>query len=74
MDLLPELAKVRCRSLVLAGEDDPITPVDDSVDIAAALQAQRTRLVRFPGCGHGVFRDDPDAAFAEIRRFLAEPD
>jgi proline iminopeptidase len=73
MNLLKELGKVRCPSLVLAGEDDPITPVDDSVDIAAALPSGLARLVRFPGCGHGVFRDDPSAAFAEIRRFLAEP-
>jgi len=73
MDLLPDLARVRCPTLILAGEDDPITPPEDSVDIAAALPPECTRLVRFPGCGHGVFRDDPEAAFAEIRRFLAEP-
>jgi proline iminopeptidase len=72
MDLLPGLARVRCPTLILAGEDDPITPVEDSLDIAAALPAHLARLVRFPGCGHGVFRDDRKAAFAEIRRFLGE--
>ncbi len=72
MDLLPGLARVRCPTLVLAGEDDPITPVEDSLDIARALPASLVRLVRFPGCGHGVFRDDRKAAFAEIRAFLAE--
>jgi proline iminopeptidase len=72
LDLLPELARLRCPTLVLAGEDDPITPVEDSADIAAALPDGLARLVRFPGCGHGVFRDDPLAAFEEIRRFLAE--
>jgi proline iminopeptidase len=73
MNLLPALAGVRCKALILAGEDDPITPVEDSIDIAAALPAPLARLVRFPGCGHGVFRDDRKAAFAEIRGFLAEP-
>jgi proline iminopeptidase len=72
MDLLPGLARVDCPALVLAGEDDPITPLEDSLDIAAALPAAHARLVRFPGCGHGVFRDDPAAAFAVIRAFLAE--
>lgn len=72
-NLLPDLARVRCKTLVLAGEDDPITPVEDALDIAAALPPACVRLVRFPGCGHGVFRDDRPAAFAEIRRFLAEP-
>jgi proline iminopeptidase len=73
-DLLPDRARLRCMALVLAGEDDPITPVEDSVDIAAAIPAPLARLVRFAGCGHGVFRDDRAAAFAEIRRFLTEPD
>jgi proline iminopeptidase len=26
---------------------------------------------RFDGCGHGVWRDAPDAAFARLRRFVA---
>jgi pimeloyl-ACP methyl ester carboxylesterase len=70
-DLLPELAKVRCPTLVLGGEDDPICPIDDQADIAAALPAHLVRFERFPGCGHGVYRDDPERAFAVLREFLA---
>lgn len=69
-DFLPALGRVRCPTLVLAGEDDPITPPGDAEDIAAALPEGLGRLERFPGCGHGVFRDDPDAGLAAIRRFL----
>jgi proline iminopeptidase len=69
-DLLPELGEVRCPTLVLGGEDDPICPIDDQADIAAALPASRVRFERFPGCGHGVFRDDPARGFAVIRDFL----
>jgi Kynureninase len=36
-DLLPELPNIRCPTLVLGGELDPITPVADSEDIAAAI-------------------------------------
>ena len=72
-DLLADLAKVRCPTLVLGGEDDPITPIEDAADIAAAIPERYVRFARFPGCRHGVFRDDRPAAFAEIRRFLAEP-
>jgi len=72
MDLLPDLARVRCPTLVLAGEDDPITPVGDAEDIAAAIPAGLARLERFAGCGHGVFRDDPARGFAAIRAFLDE--
>lgn len=72
MDLLPDLARVRCPTLVLAGEDDPITPVGDAEDIAAAIPGGRARLERFAGCGHGVFRDDPEGGLAAIRRFLRD--
>jgi proline iminopeptidase len=71
MDLLPGLARVRCPALVLAGEDDPITPPGDAEDIAAGLPPGLGRLERFPGCGHGVFRDAPEAGLAAIRAFLA---
>ena len=70
-DFLPELAKVRCPTLVLGGEDDPICPIDDQADIAAALPAQLVHFERFPGCGHGVYRDDPQRTLDVIRKFLA---
>lgn len=72
MDLLPELAKVRCPTLVLAGEDDPVTPAGDARDIVAALPAGLGRLELFADCGHGVFRDDPGGGMEAIRRFILE--
>lgn len=71
-DLLPDLARVRCPTLVLGGEDDPITPIGDQEDIVAALPPGLARLERFAGCGHGVYHDDPARAFDVIRRFLVE--
>jgi proline iminopeptidase len=73
-DLLPEIPKIRCPVLVLSGEDDPITPVADQVDIVAALRPGLARHERFPGCGHGVFRDEPERALAVIREFVASQD
>jgi pimeloyl-ACP methyl ester carboxylesterase len=64
------LASVRCPTLVIAGEDDPITPVADSEDIAAALPAHLVRLERFPGCGHPVYQDDDERFFRVVREFL----
>jgi pimeloyl-ACP methyl ester carboxylesterase len=70
MNLLPDLARVRCPTLVLAGDDDPICPIADQEDIVAALPPGLARLERFPGCGHGVFRDDPVRTFRALRDFL----
>jgi pimeloyl-ACP methyl ester carboxylesterase len=68
VDLLPELPNIRCPTLVLGGELDPITPVADSEDIAAAIPQAELRI--FQGAGHGVFRDQPEKAIAVIRDFV----
>jgi pimeloyl-ACP methyl ester carboxylesterase len=68
VDLLPELPRIRCPTLVLGGELDPITPVADSEDIAAAIPQAEVRI--FEGAGHGVFRDQPAEAIAVIREIV----
>ena len=70
MNLLPGLAAVRCPVLVMAGEKDPVCPLQDSRDIAAAIPAPWGRLVTFANSGHGAWRDEPDAAFPVLREFV----
>ncbi len=72
MSLLPGLARAQCPVLVLAGQLDPVCPIEASLDIVAALPKQYVQLEQFPHCGHGVWRDDPNAAFLRIRRFITE--
>ena len=38
-DLFPDLHRIRCPTLVMGGEDDPIHPIESQADIAAALPA-----------------------------------
>jgi proline iminopeptidase len=71
MNLLPGLANARCPVLVMAGVQDPVCPLADAQDIAAALPPQCSRLVSFANSGHGAWRDEPDAAFAVLREFIA---
>jgi len=71
MNLLPGLAGVTAPTLVLGGEEDPVCPIENQADIVDALTAAEVRFERFAGCGHGVFRDDPAAAFRVIREFIA---
>lgn len=72
MDLLPGLAKAQCPVLVMVGSEDPVCPVADARDIAAALPAQWMQYREFPNVGHGAWRDDADAAFEVLRRFILE--
>jgi pimeloyl-ACP methyl ester carboxylesterase len=69
-NLLPELGKIRCPTLITVGDDDPITPVADAEDIAAAMAPGVARLRKFSGAGHGVYRDLPAEYFAALREFI----
>jgi pimeloyl-ACP methyl ester carboxylesterase len=70
MQLLPGLAQVCCPVLVMAGEQDPVTPLADAQDIAAAIPKPWGRLVGFATAGHGAWRDEPEAAMAALRNFI----
>jgi pimeloyl-ACP methyl ester carboxylesterase len=69
-NLLPDLAKIECPTLVMTGEIDPVTPPPQSQDIVAALPDGLAELRIFKGCGHGVERDDKAAALDAIRKFI----
>lgn len=72
LDLRDELGAVRCPTLVLVGEDDPMTPVEGSEEIVRHLPDGLARLERFDRCGHGTFRDQPERTEQVLRAFLAE--
>jgi proline iminopeptidase len=69
-DFFPELSRVRCPTLVLGGEDDPMTPIECQRDLAAALPQGLVRFESFANCGHGVLADAPERGMAAIRAFI----
>jgi proline iminopeptidase len=69
-DLCAELAKIRCPTLVIGGEEDPITPISELQQIADALQPGLARFEVFPGCGHGVWRDNPAGLRQLVKEFV----
>lgn len=73
MDFLDDLSAIRCPVLVLAGVDDPVTPIADSEDIVERLDPALVRFERFERAGHGVWIDDAARAFAVLRDFIARP-
>ena len=72
MDLLPGLARAQCPVLVLAGEQDPVCPLADAQDIAAALPLRWSRFASLADAGHGTWRDQPEAAMARLREFIVD--
>lgn len=71
MDLTAGLENVKCPTLVLVGEDDPICPPVMSELIVSSLPSHLVQLECFSDCGHGTYRDQPDPTEAALRRFLA---
>lgn len=71
-DLTPRLSAIRAPTLVIGGEEDPITPVAEQAHIVAHMAPGRAQLIRFGGCGHGVQRDDPARLRAAIAAFLVQ--
>jgi pimeloyl-ACP methyl ester carboxylesterase len=69
-NLFPDLHLIRCPTLVLGGEDDPMHPIESQADIAAALPAHLAQFERFPDCRHAVVPDAPERAMAVMREFI----
>ena len=69
-DMLADLKRIQCPTLVLGGEDDPMHPIESQADIAAALPAHLVQFERFANCGHGVVPDAPERAMKVIREFI----
>jgi pimeloyl-ACP methyl ester carboxylesterase len=69
-DLSAEAANVRCPTLILGGELDPITTTADLEDLAVSIEGSRLELL--PGTGHGL-RNKPDEARAIVRDFITRP-
>lgn len=67
-----DVEKVTCPVLILAGEDDPVTPAAAARHLVSSVQHAAVDLQVFAGVGHGVFRQAPAQAFARLRTFLAE--
>ena len=71
VDLRAEAARVRCPVLLVAGDDDPSCTPAGAEELAEALPQDLLEFRRYPGAGHGVVRDRPDA-MDDIVRFILQ--
>jgi pimeloyl-ACP methyl ester carboxylesterase len=62
------LSTIRVPTLIVVGEDDPITTVADAEMMQAAIAG--SEVVRIPGAGHMSNMEDPTAFNAAVGEFL----
>jgi pimeloyl-ACP methyl ester carboxylesterase len=72
LDLLGQLSNIRCPTLVLAGELDPVCPIAYQQALLEHLPPELVRFELMRDCGHGTYRDQPDRTMRVLREFLAE--
>jgi pimeloyl-ACP methyl ester carboxylesterase len=61
------VSKIQCPTLVIVGQDDLITPAQDSKDLAAAIPNAQLHILKG---GHGFWREFPSEVNAVVRNFL----
>ncbi len=69
-DRRPLLPKIHVPTLVLCGNEDALTPVELSRELATGIAT--SRLVVVPDCGHLATIERPEAATSAMRLWLAE--
>jgi proline iminopeptidase len=72
-DFHHDLAKLRCPVLMMAGEHDPIAPIELAEATASSIPSHLLRFERLSECGHNVHGDDPERVFEAIRAFITTP-
>lgn len=70
VDVTPFAASIGCPTLILAGRDDPVSPVVGAQRLADSLTGATAQVRTLDGVGHGVFRQAPERAFELLRAFL----
>ena len=70
-DVLDQLARIECPTLVCVGELDPFTPVAAVREIADALPGRVAQLAVVEGAGHFPWKDAPDRYWPLVTDFVA---
>ncbi len=70
VDPLPLLRRIQAPTLLLWGQQDAMIPATNAADYQAAIPG--ARLTVFPGAGHLLHEEAPDASAQALRAFLAD--
>jgi proline iminopeptidase len=71
LDVVDQLARIQCPTLVCVGDLDPVTPVAAAQEIFDALPSGVRRLEVMENVGHFPWLDAPDAYWSLLKQFVA---
>jgi proline iminopeptidase len=70
MDIVDQLGRIDCPTLVSVGELDPVTPIGAAEEIVGALPEGTGQLEIIDGAGHFTWMDAPDRYWPVITDFI----
>lgn len=73
LDVVDQLARITCPTLVCVGDLDPVTPVEASREIFEGLPSGIGRLEVMDGAGHFPWKDDPERYWTTLEGFVEMP-
>ncbi len=73
-DVIDQLARIDCATLVCVGDLDPVTPVDAAREIVDALPQGAGLLRVIEGAGHFPWLDAPEQYWPVIEAFVLDAD
>jgi pimeloyl-ACP methyl ester carboxylesterase len=71
-DVVGELGRIECPTLILVGEKDPGTPVEAAREIFEGLRPEIRRLEVIEGAGHFIWRDAAKAYWPIVEGFVRQ--
>ncbi len=71
VDSRPALAAIACPTLVIAGCQDRLIPLEEVEEVAAGIAG--ARLLALERCGHLAPLEQPESVTKALRQWLAEP-
>jgi pimeloyl-ACP methyl ester carboxylesterase len=74
-DFLPTLGNINCKSLIIAGQNDQLFPVENAREIMDGINTGKAdpiaRLVIIKDCGHLSTLEQPEAVTDQLVKFLS---
>ena len=71
-DVVSELGRIECPTLILVGEKDPGTPVEAAREIFDGLRPEIRRLEVIEGAGHFIWRDAAKTYWPIVEGFVRQ--
>jgi pimeloyl-ACP methyl ester carboxylesterase len=69
-DSLKELHKIKASTLIVWGDQDAILPRSDQEILASAITG--SRLLVYPGAGHGFYWEEPERLVSDLVAFIKD--